>query len=195
MKLNHLDEVTTVVRDLMCDFGAPWCIAGGWAVDLYLGRTTRPHADLELAVLRRDQSKLHRQFPGWTFNKVVSGDRENWTAEQRLELPVHEVHARSDSDSNRTLEFLLNEGDAENWVFRRNSRVSMPLSRAFSQAIEPPYLAPEIVLLFKAKDPRDKDKADFITTLPQLEEPRQRWLSDAITTCHPGHPWLKALAR
>ena len=99
------------------------------------------------------------------------------------------------ADSNRTLEFLLNEGDAEEWVFRRNSRVSMPLKRAFSQALELPYLAPEIVLLFKAKDPRDKDEADFLAALPRLEEPRLDWLSEAIGSCHPGHPWLKALAR
>src|SRR5262245_46571552 len=30
----------------------PWAVAGGWAVDLHLGRTTRAHSDLEIAIPR-----------------------------------------------------------------------------------------------------------------------------------------------
>jgi len=28
----------------------PWAVAGGWALDLFRGETTRPHGDLEIAV-------------------------------------------------------------------------------------------------------------------------------------------------
>jgi hypothetical protein len=30
----------------------PWCVAGGWALDVWRGRQTRPHDDLEIAILR-----------------------------------------------------------------------------------------------------------------------------------------------
>ncbi|HEV2736058.1 MAG TPA: hypothetical protein VGV85_14520, partial [Longimicrobiaceae bacterium] len=50
----HLDAVAAAMRG----FGAPWCVAGGWALDLFLGRATRPHADVDLALFRDDQARL-----------------------------------------------------------------------------------------------------------------------------------------
>jgi hypothetical protein len=32
----------------------PWCVVGGWALDLWHGRVTREHHDLEFTVLRED---------------------------------------------------------------------------------------------------------------------------------------------
>ena len=29
-----------------------WWVAGGWALDLFLGRMTRPHHDVDVAILR-----------------------------------------------------------------------------------------------------------------------------------------------
>ena len=48
------------------------------------------------------------------------------------------------------------------------------------------YLQPEIVLLFKARHLRDKDRADFAGALPLLEEPRRAWLRRALGRVHPG---------
>ena len=54
-----------------------------------------------------------------------------------------------------------------------------------------PYLAPEIVLLFKAKHAdRDKDAADFARALPLLDDQRRQWLADALRVVHPGHDWI-----
>src|SRR5262245_45368546 len=30
----------------------PWCVVGGWAIDLWLGERTRDHEDIEIAVPR-----------------------------------------------------------------------------------------------------------------------------------------------
>jgi Aminoglycoside-2''-adenylyltransferase len=32
----------------------PWWIAGGWAIDLFLGRQTRRHEDIDVLILRQD---------------------------------------------------------------------------------------------------------------------------------------------
>jgi hypothetical protein len=54
-----------------------------------------------------------------------------------------------------------------------------------------PYLAPEIVLLFKAKHAaRGKDAADFARALPLLDGQRREWLADALRVVHPGHDWI-----
>jgi hypothetical protein len=42
----------------MAGYRRPWWVAGGWALDLVLGRKTRPHADLEISMLTGDQQAL-----------------------------------------------------------------------------------------------------------------------------------------
>ena len=53
-----------------------------------------------------------------------------------------------------------------------------------------PYLAPEVVLLFKAKAAREKDELDLGRALPLLEPARRAWLADALRLVHPGHAWI-----
>lgn len=44
---------------------APWWIAGGWALDLFRGTPTRPHADLDVGVFRRDVSIVLHSISTW----------------------------------------------------------------------------------------------------------------------------------
>jgi hypothetical protein len=44
------------IADRLADLTASWCVAGGWALDLWLGRETRMHQDLEIAI-PREQSR------------------------------------------------------------------------------------------------------------------------------------------
>ncbi len=52
------------VATLMRDFKPNWFIAGGWAIDLFLGKVTRPHQDIEIAIFRKDQLALRDYFDG-----------------------------------------------------------------------------------------------------------------------------------
>src|SRR5438067_30403 len=92
---------------------------------------TRPHDDVEIAIFRNDQSHLHRHLPGWSFEKIVESRHVRWdAAAERLLLPVHEVHARSPDHPPRSLEFLLNERTADEWVFRRDPAIRLAVDRA-----------------------------------------------------------------
>lgn len=62
----------------------------------------------------------------------------------------------------------------------------------FPQGI--PLLAPEVVLLFKAKLMRTWDAADFDTAAAVMGLERRSWLTDALEQSHPGHEWITALA-
>ena len=46
----HPDEAA----HLLAGTEVPWAVAGGWAIDLHLGRQTREHGDLEVAIPRAD---------------------------------------------------------------------------------------------------------------------------------------------
>lgn len=179
------------IRTSMSVYPRPWWVAGGWAIDLHLGRPHRPHKDVDVAVLRRDQKELQSCFAAWSLHKVVNGAFEPWLTNETLELPIHEVHARC---ADERLEFLLNEVKGEAWLFRRNPRISMPLDRLSRRSSEGiPYLCPEIVLLYKAKNPREYDAEDFERVRTTLDAQARQWLAAALTACHPGHEWTSRL--
>ena len=192
MRLSQPEQVAATIGPVMDGFGAPWCVAGGWALDLWLARRTRVHADVEVAVFRQDQALLHTHFPCWAFIARVDGRSEPWHPGDTLSLPVHEIHARSPDE--QTLEFLLNERDDMNWSFRRDVRIVRRLEEAIvSTEYGVDVLAPEIILLFKAKSPRDKDEADFHAALAALSHQQRLWLRSALLVCDPQHRWLDAL--
>jgi len=180
------------VADLMRGFPRPWYIAGGWAIDLFLGQTTREHEDVDVAILRKDQAELRTHLAPWAFEKVVEGQRFPWAESEWLDPPVHEVH--STSENRPPIEFLFNESTGATWRFRRNPAIMRRLDRiGMRTSAGVPFLAPEIVLLFKAKAPGAKDVQDFDFVQPRLKAEPRRWLKRALETCHPGHPWIARL--
>src|SRR5215471_1515454 len=52
---------------------APWWVAGGLAIDLFLGRTTRSHGDLDAEVLRRDLPPFAGALQGWSLFAAKDG--------------------------------------------------------------------------------------------------------------------------
>lgn len=179
---------------LMNEFDAPWGIAGGWALDLFAGHESRTHADVDIAILRADQQQLRSRLSG-RVEKVVARQFAAWAAAEVLEPPVHEIHATW--RDGYQLEFLLNEKDdaTNEWVFRRDSRIRRSLDAAFLTRREVPCLAPEIVLLYKAKSPSARDDADFQTVLPHLTQEQRGWLGEALDVTIPRHRWASILVQ
>lgn len=78
-------------------------------------------------------------------------------------------------------------------VYRRDSRIGLSLTDTFWERDGVTYLRPEIQLLYKAPGLRPQDQRDLDAALPVLDAERRRWLGSALTTAHPGHPWIGAL--
>lgn len=181
------------VAALMRSFKPLWFIAGGWAIDLYLGRSTRPHADLEIGIFRRDQFALRAHLGAWQWQQVFNGTLSRWQGE-RLDWPRHELYCTNERAEPARLEVLLNESQGDRWVFRRNAKITRPIVKCYrTTAFGLNVLAPEIVLLYKAKDPRAKDEADFAVALAHLDAEPRAWLRAAIAACHAQHHWLHRL--
>lgn len=176
---------------IMNAFTRPWCIAGGWAIDLWLGHSTRDHGDVEIAILREDQIELRDFLAGSRFDIATSRGRVRWRDRQMLMLPVHELHVLYDGHE---LEVLLNEHHRGDWVYRRDWRVRMPIDNWMVRAaFGVPVIAPEIALLYKSAHPEAKDQLDLRSALGALEPARRDWLSQALRQTAPEHPWLDLL--
>ena len=161
-------------------------------MDLFIGRHTRPHKDIEIAVFRRGQSDLQEHLAGWSLRKVADHRRIAWLRGERLTLPVHEIHGRG--PDGQALEILLNEYDRGRWLFRRDPTITRPANLIVARSADGvPFLRPEIVLLYKSKDPHPRDQADFEHAAPLLDSESRAWLRVALQRHRADHPWLDGL--
>jgi hypothetical protein len=194
------DEFKPIVdaAGLMRGFPSPWFVSGGWAIDLFLGNVTRKHTDIEIGIYRRDQQALWRQLPGWSFEKAIPRAEGTswmrWTENEELELPVHQIRAKREAVQSLGFDVFLNERTDTYWFSRRHPGLTRPLAEAEGVgAFGIPILSPEIQLLFKAKQTRAKDQADFEATLPRLTARQRDWLARALREFYPEHFWSKAI--
>jgi hypothetical protein len=176
------------------DVGVPWCVVGGWAIDLFLGRQTREHEDLEVAVLRDDFAAVRDHLTAFRFHVVGPGecralapgalpaaDRfQNWLLDETANLWRMDV--------------MLEKGDRETWAFRRHDAITAPRAEMMGERGGVRFLQPQGQLLYKAKLMRPKDEADFAAVTPHMTADARAWLRQALAHAHPGHDWIAKLA-
>jgi hypothetical protein len=181
---------------LLNGYPGRWWVAGGWSIDLFLGRQTRPHADIDIAVLRCEQHLLRAHFAGWDIRVAHEGELTQWIAGDRLVTPQHQFWARPDAQAKWTLEFLLEDNEGGDWLYRRDAGVRLPLAQiGRMDAGGVPYLCPEVSLLYKAKGAEiERNAMDFEAALPKLGTAQRTWLRKALGRAHPEHAWIARLA-
>ena len=167
-------------------------MVGGWAIDLFLGRRTREHDDIEVAVGPSGFDAARLALADHEL-VVVGGGHARPLSEQAL-AAHHQTWVRDTETGAWRLDLFREPWEGDTWVFRRDSRIRLPLERVIARTPGGiPYARPEIVLLFKAKAPSAKDEADLGVTLPRLDGPARAWLGDVLALVQPGHRWLATL--
>jgi hypothetical protein len=157
---------------------APWAVAAGWALDLFLGRQTRRHSDLEIAIPAARFPEI--RFPGYVFDAVSSGRIWRNAVEDGL-AATHQTWLRDPSTDDYLVDVFREPHDGDTWICRHNETIRLPYAEIIRRTIDGiPYLAPEIVLLFKAKHALPKDETDFAVTLPHLTDAQRTTLAELI---------------
>lgn len=180
------------VAELFKSVDIPWWIAGGWAIDLFLGRQTREHADIDVLVLREDYAELRRHLGDWDVHAAdPPGSLRPWPLGETLDAAVHDIWCRLIPTSPWSLQVMLNDAVDGEWVYRRDPRVRRALGELSGPASTSthPVLAPEVQLLYKSKNPRSKDVEDFHLARVLMAETQLQWLDDALAITAPEHPW------
>ncbi|WP_331744969.1 nucleotidyltransferase domain-containing protein [Kitasatospora sp. NBC_01300] len=177
----------------LAGIGTPWCVAAGWALDLFRGGQARAHGDIEIAVPAASFPEVRSRFPGYVFDAAGSG--RIWEdAAPGVLAATHQTWLRDPATGDYLLDVFREPHDGDVWICRRDETIRLPygdIIRHTAGGI--PYLAPELVLLFKAKHLRRKDQADFDTTVPLMTPAQRGTLAELLACVHPGHPWLADL--
>lgn len=178
------------VAELLRGVDVPWCVTAGWAIDLHLGVVTRVHEDTEIAVPTGWFPEIRRAL--WEFDFDVVGSGHIWPLEDQTAFDVmHQTWVRNPTTGIYHLDVFRDPHDGDVWICRREGTIRRPYTEVIKTTKDGiPYMAPEIVLLFKAKHDRAKDNADFAAVLPSLDQDQRLWLTEALQRVHPGHHWL-----
>jgi len=185
-------------RRLLDGVTAPWYVAAGWAIDLFVGGERREHEDLEIAAPNARFAEVAAALGDYEI--FVIGTPENGQATPYAEVgeealaETHQTWVREPATGLWRLDVFREPSDGDTWICRRDERIRMPYDRVIEHTAEGiPFGRPEIVLLFKARHARPKDDGDLAAALPHLDSERRAWLREALELVHPGHRWLDAL--
>jgi aminoglycoside-2''-adenylyltransferase len=184
------------VARILADVKVPWYVAGGWAIDLFLGGQRREHGDLEIAIPSNCFGEIAEALEGLEIC-VITGSNEAMLladAGDRL-ASTHQTWLREPATGRWRIDVFREPSDDDTWIFRRDERIRLPFDQAIERTAEGiPFGRPEIILLYKAKHShKEKDQGDFAAVLPELGQERRRWLADALELVHPGHGWIGEL--
>lgn len=162
------------VAELLSGVEAPWCVAGGLSIDLFLGRRTREHADIEIVVPETSMPAFIEALDGREF---VACDYHTYVR---------------DPDGMCLLDVMRDPHDGHTWIWRVNHTIRLPYPNLIRQTTSGiPYQCPEVSLLYKAGTMRPKDEADLDATITNLTDSQRAWIREAITnTWGTEHPWL-----
>jgi hypothetical protein len=178
----------------LAEVRAPWYVAGGWAIDLFLGYQRRAHEDLEIAVPHDRFDKVAAALEGFDFFAV--GDGRAWPVALAGNLLAahHQTWVREQATGHWRLDVFREPSAGNYWVCRRDVRLQLPYGQLIALTDDGiPYAQPEVVLLFKATAVRPNDVGDYEAVLPLLASHQWHWLREALEIVHPGHRWLDDL--
>lgn len=188
---SQVEKVAALLRDLPCE----WYVCGGWALDLFLGRVTRAHKDIDLSIARGRQleARGYLKARGWSLEKAHEGRLTAWEDGEVLSPPFHAVWCRNGAHDPDFVELMLDEIDEERFAFRRDPTVTLPRGRmSFKTETGVPVLAPEMVLLYKSSAAEDYAD-DFRNASGALDARARAWLKDALARVYVHHAWAEEL--
>ena len=180
------------VVGLFADFPARWWISGGVALELHLGRSWRPHDDVDVGVLRGDAPELLQLLEGWDIEVAAAGTLSPWDGSALImQQNQNNLWCRKGSDQPWCLDVTISEGTEEYWIFRRDTTVRILWDQAVQRTREGvPYLAPGPQLLYKSRDSRPKDDLDAREVIPHLTHEERAQLRRLLPA---GHAMARAL--
>ncbi len=185
-------ELTQELSSITCD----WHIAGGWAIDLFLGRETRIHDDIDIIVRRDDQTALQTALADWELWAAdPPGTLRPWKKGELLKKGIQDIWCRRSASEPWQIQAMLFDTDGEDWIFKRDESIRKNLNAITLKTKDGlSILAPEVQLLYKSKSLREKDRQDFENSLAAMSSEQKNYLKMTLSKVYQNkHDWISRL--
>jgi hypothetical protein len=179
---------------LLRDYPATWWIAGGWAIDAFVG-SARKHGDLDLGIPREDAEHFVDYVSTSLYVWAAAGSLTPILPNQDRRIPndCGNLWLRASGADPWEYDVMLETVRDNTWHYKRAPKITKPLDDCLWTHEGITYLRPEIQLLLKAKHVRAKDTLDLKRCLPHFDRLSHAWLEKVVRQQYPQHPWLKLL--
>jgi hypothetical protein len=87
-----------LLHDLFKQDGIDYWLFGGWAVDFYAGRITRPHADIDLAIWRTDLNAVGELLAQEGWSRVRQPGEDGYTQYRNGAVDIDVAFLAKDED-------------------------------------------------------------------------------------------------
>lgn len=215
-----MNELIIATNHFMKNAPISWAICGGFALDLFLGKDTRVHGDIDICVFEKDRDRILRymlqnawrvyEFRGCGKVRPLDAALSSESGRNFMcingECDMVKFYPCEDESllwyeffytgikELNYLEFLFNTTHEGDFVFDKNHGIKREISKAilFNQGV--PYLAPEIVLLYKASRSENAEyQYDFEQAYMHMNHEQKSWFSQNLDVLYPdGHAWRRS---
>jgi len=213
------DTLIKSVAQELCGAKLDWAICGGYAISLYLDKDIRVHGDIDVCVFEKDRNLALKYMlnAGWNvyefrgmgklrkLNPNTASDvgrnlmclKEDcrlvkfYPCEEEGMMYYEFLH--DGINKCNYIELLFNREEDGEFVFDADKGIKRDIGKAIMHRNGVAYLAPEIVLLYKAAQPdRNENGIDFKCAYPHMDDEQKAWLVQSIKKLYPeGHKWLE----
>jgi hypothetical protein len=138
------------VADLMFNYRADWCLCGGWAVDAWVGRETRDHGDVDLAVFQDDLPVLFEHLAAWQLiaHDPLGPQQRAWDGRARpacAPTPARPAAVTAGILPDRLVDIQVNERRRRVGP-NKAPRITMPLQKYPTVELDAPTAVPDVLL-------------------------------------------------
>ena len=219
-----MNDLLKQANELLQNHGFEYAFCGGWAIDLFIGKETRKHGDIDIFAYWQERDTIieYMQSKGFQVYEMMGGGKAHHITDIQDQLKWKrnifcftqdcEMVRLSETDESgiclvdfkhigqtklNFIEFLFNNKDASDLLYARNHDVKLSLPDAFLIRDGLPYLAPEMCLLYKSTDTeREGYQNDFDNAMSCMDLRQKHWLEDALAVMYPeGHKGLQEKER
>ena len=186
------------IAEIFSEAAFSWWIAGGYAIEHFVGRSLRPHDDIDVQLFAADHSSIQSLLADWDcWLAAPPGMLRPWAIGETPPLSVSDVWCRENERAPWRFQLMLDQRNGPVWQSRRCALVSKPIVELTSRSTTGiPFLIPEVQLFYKARGPRPKDELDFAAALPSLSDSQIAWLHHAISVAYSvDNAWLSILVQ
>jgi len=194
---NWVPVTVSEVCEIFSAVPVKWGIAGGWALDLYMGKQSRTHDDIDVILFREEQLTAFAYLSkDWILYKAENGKLNLWEDGEFLPS-TNDIWVSRNDDSPWAFQIMLVDKEHDSWIYKRETSIRREWKDIFSTTGEGiSYLKPEIQLLYKGGSSkiREKDQKDFLNVWPALMPQAKEWLISSLNIQFPnGHAWIDSI--
>jgi hypothetical protein len=188
-------SVTEVMR-LLANAPFAWGLAGGYAIEQFVGEPIRSHGDIDAVVFRDNQLLLQTWLQEWSLYAAdPPGELREWRTGEYLPPGINDVWGHRENLQYWQIQFMFMEVTGNTWYSKRSRLVHGLRDDLIVQYGGVPCVRVEVLLLFKSKRHRPKDDADLQKCLPKMSPSAKQWLSRHLRVSYPeGHSWQSFLS-